>query len=94
MPLSKNKNSVPITACQWINEAIQNTYKTASSYRKIMEAIEQRKIKETEAPEAVFLFGLSDEEESALRTIKRIEAQERSHLDLLGMVKRDLKCEQ
>ena len=90
MSLSKHKN-VPITACQWINEAIQNTDKTASSYRKIIETIEQRKIKETEVPE-VFLLRLNDEQESALRTIKRIEAQERGHLDLLEMVKRDLKC--
>ena len=94
MHRSRYEKKEPITACEWIDKATEETNKTASSYRKIMEAVEQRKIKEAEVPQAIFVFGLSDEEESALRTIKRIESQERSHLDLLGMVKRDLKCEQ
>lgn len=89
----KDKEKKLITACEWINESIKETEETARSYRKIIEAIEYRKIKEAEVPEAVFVFGLSDEAESALRIIRRIEAQERGHVDLLGMVKRDLKCE-
>lgn len=82
----------PITVCEWIDKAIEETNKTARSYRKIMEAIEQGKIKEADVLQTIFVFKLSDEEESALRIIKKIEAQERGHLDFLGMAKRDLKC--
>lgn len=84
---------IPITACEWINEAIHNKDKTAISYRKIIEMIEQRKITTDEVPDVVFVFGLSNEEESALRTIRRIDAQEKDNLDILEMIKRDLKCD-
>ena len=89
----KSKKREPITACEWINKAIEETGETARSYRKIIEAIDQRKIKEAEVPEAAFLFVPIQEVESATRIIQKIEAQERGHLDMLGMVKKDLKCE-
>lgn len=96
IPMSdyKDKDDEPVTACQWIDNAIQNTEKTARSYRKIIEMIEARKIKTSDVPQMIFVFELKDEEQSAKRTIERIVAQERGHLDFLGMVKRDLKCEQ
>lgn len=90
----KDKENMPTTACEWIDESIKRTEESARSYGKIVETISQRKIHESKTHNMTMLFELSEEQQSALRIVERLGAQARGHIDMLGMVKRDLKCNQ